>query len=305
MKMMASDEIIKANNELDDFLRSDLRKKPIGRYTLDHGIYANIDEYETCLREERQYETHRKYYDYQYIIDGAEIIEIKALSDDSCKSKYDQAEDILFYGNELAGKRIVLQQGDGLLIDPGELHMPCLQVEHGGSTHVKKVVVKIPISLFHDIKLLVMDVDGTLTDGKIYMGNDGELMKAFDIKDGYGINALLPNNGIIPVIITGRESKIVSNRCKELYIDEYYQGVSDKLSCLQDVVSNKGFDLSNVAYIGDDDNDLGCMYAVKNAGGLVACPANASDRICDIADYISLNNGGEGAVREFIDFLVL
>ena len=78
------------------------------------------------------------------------------------------------------------------------------------------------------IKYLVMDVDGTLTDGKIYMGENGEVMKAFNIKDGYAISYFLPSNGIIPIVITGRKSKIVENRCKELGITEVHQGCIDK-----------------------------------------------------------------------------
>lgn len=88
----------------------------------------------------------------------------------------------------------------------------------------------------HKIKLLFMDVDGTLTDGKIYMGENGEVMKAFDIKDGYGINEILPKLGIIPVIITGRTSKIVENRAKELHITELYQGKHDKLDTMLEVM---------------------------------------------------------------------
>ena len=87
------------------------------------------------------------------------------------------------------------------------------------------------------IKMLVMDVDGTLTDGKIYMGSDGEVFKAFDVKDGYAI-AHLHEVGIIPVIITGRKSKIVENRAKELNIKEVYQGVSDKVEKLKEVAKS-------------------------------------------------------------------
>ena len=78
------------------------------------------------------------------------------------------------------------------------------------------------------IKLLAMDVDGTLTDGRIYMGNNGEEMKSFDVKDGYGIKNLLPSAGIIPVIISGRKSKIVRVRANELGIQYVLQGVNDK-----------------------------------------------------------------------------
>lgn len=151
-----------------------------------------------------------------------------------------------------------------------------------------------------DIKLLIMDVDGTLTDGKIYMGSDGEVFKAFDIKDGYGINELLPQQGIVPVIITGRESRIVENRSKELNIVELYQGKHDKLNTLLSVMKKYDCVTDNVAYIGDDILDVECMKKC----GVVGCPADAICEVKQIADYISPYNGGDGAVRDFIEWLI-
>lgn len=145
-----------------------------------------------------------------------------------------------------------------------------------------------------------MDVDGTLTDGTIYMAPSGELCKAFNIKDGYGIHDILIPFGIIPVIITGRSSNIVLKRCKELGIKEIYQGVSNKIEKLREVTSN----LSCVAYIGDDLNDLPCMSEVKKEGGLVGCPHDAIDKVKAICDFISIYNGGNGAVRDFIEWTV-
>ena len=136
------------------------------------------------------------------------------------------------------------------------------------------------------IKYLVMDVDGTLTDGKIYMGHDGELGKAFHIKDGCGIHDLLIPSGSIPIIMTGRKSAI-------------YQGITDKLAQLSEIAD----ELSAVAYIGDDINDLLCMRAVKEAGGIVGCPQDAAKEVRKIADFISENKGGEGAVRDFIEWI--
>lgn len=151
-----------------------------------------------------------------------------------------------------------------------------------------------------NIKYLVMDVDGTLTDGKIYMGNDGEMMKSFSIKDGYGIHDIAMKAGIIPVIITGRTSKIVLNRCNELGIQEIHQGVSNKIEKLLTITT----DLTSVAYIGDDLNDLSCMLPVKQAGGIVGCPKDAVKEVIDLADFIATHNGGDGAVREFINWIV-
>ena len=109
-----------------------------------------------------------------------------------------------------------------------------------------------------NIKLLIMDVDGTHTDGKVYMSEHGELFKAFDIKDGLGIHNILPASGITPVIITGRRSNILKLRCDEIGIKYLYQGVSDKTGTLDSLLSELALDYSNCAYIGDDINDLSC-----------------------------------------------
>lgn len=146
------------------------------------------------------------------------------------------------------------------------------------------------------IKLLVMDVDGTLTDGKIYMGENGEVMKAFNVKDGYAIAHMLPEMGIIPVIITGRKSRIVENRAKELGITELYQGVGDKLAQLKKVAEKFNVAPEEIAYIGDDLNDLACIEFC----GLTACPADAVEKVKQKVACVCQNNGGEGAVREFI-----
>lgn len=145
-------------------------------------------------------------------------------------------------------------------------------------------------------KLLVMDVDGTLTDGKIYIGADGEIMKAFDAKDGYGIACILPGMGITPVIITGRKSKIVEQRAKELKIAEFHQGVSDKLSKLKEVAEKFNVTFDEIAYIGDDLNDIECMEAC----GLAACPSDAVEEVKEKCGYVCNHAAGNGAIRELI-----
>ena len=142
-----------------------------------------------------------------------------------------------------------------------------------------------------------MDVDGTLTDGKIYMGENGEVMKAFDIKDGYAIAHILPKMEIIPVIITGRTSKIVENRAKELGITELYQDIDNKLGVMLDVIRKYKCTEENVAYIGDDLPDIQCMKKCAMAG----CPADAVQEVKEICQYICNKKAGCGAVREFID----
>ena len=146
------------------------------------------------------------------------------------------------------------------------------------------------------IKMLVMDVDGTLTNGNIYIGESGELMKAFNVKDGYGIVSL-SKKGVIPVIITGRSSKIVENRAKELGITELYQGVSDKLSVLKEIAEKYSINADEIAYIGDDLNDMECMQFC----GRTACPSDAVDEIKRYVDFVCKCAGGSGAVREFCD----
>lgn len=150
-----------------------------------------------------------------------------------------------------------------------------------------------------NIRVLVMDVDGTLTDGKIYMAGTGEMMKAFDIKDGLGIHDILPIYNIIPVIITGRKSEMVKLRCNELGIQHLYQGITDKVGKLSEVLEVLNLDFLNCAYIGDDINDLPCMKKVAITG----CPSDAAGEIRKISDFVSDRPGGNGAVREFIEWL--
>ena len=153
--------------------------------------------------------------------------------------------------------------------------------------------------MIEKIKALVMDVDGTLTDGGLYIGEDGELMKRFHVKDGYAIHDILPQMGIIPIIITGRTSKIVLRRCKELGIIRVVQGSRDKVQDLKRILEIEKISLEETAYIGDDLNDLNCMQIV----GLKGCPQDAVMEIKKIADYITSSNGGNGAVREFIEWI--
>ncbi len=150
------------------------------------------------------------------------------------------------------------------------------------------------------IKLIVMDVDGTLTDGKIYMGVNGEVMKAFDVKDGYAIVNMLPEYGIIPVIITGRHSAIVDNRASELRIKELHQGVQNKLPKLMEVAAKYNVNQADIAYIGDDLTDLPCIELC----GMSACPRDAVDEVKQRVNYVCEHDGGHGAVREFVEYIL-
>lgn len=149
------------------------------------------------------------------------------------------------------------------------------------------------------LKTFIMDVDGTLTDGKIYMGSQGELFKAFDIKDGYGIHEILPAYGVKSVILTGRKSEIVLNRAKELEVDIVFQGIKDKRKAIEKIKRTVGCSGEEIAYIGDDIIDIPAMKEC----GFAACPNDAVQEVKKICQYICKNKGGQGAVREVIDWL--
>lgn len=150
------------------------------------------------------------------------------------------------------------------------------------------------------IKLLVMDVDGTLTNGEITFNDLGVESKNFNVKDGYGIGVIAPKNGIICAIITGRKSNIVKVRCEEIGIKYLYQQVDDKCKCLKELAHSLNVSLNEIAYIGDDLNDLNAMSLC----GLKGCPNDAVQEVKNNVNYISNLNGGQGAVRDFIEFII-
>jgi len=152
---------------------------------------------------------------------------------------------------------------------------------------------------FADIRLLVMDVDGVMTDGKITYTSDGQELKSFNIKDGLGIKRAQAS-GIETAIITGRKSPMVERRARELGIAHLVQGREDKLAALSDLVDQMNLSLDQVAYIGDDLPDLTAIESVK----LGACPADAATEVKSKANWVSTRSGGDGCVRELCDLLV-
>ena len=149
------------------------------------------------------------------------------------------------------------------------------------------------------IKLVLLDVDGTLTDGGIYRGNNGEELKRFNVKDGYAIvNA--QKLGIEFGIITGRKSELVEIRAKELKIKYLYQGISEKTVILEEIIKKDSLSKEEIAYMGDDLNDLLIMKQV----GLSGTPKDAVDEVIQVTDFVSKKNGGSGAVREFIEHIL-
>lgn len=161
-----------------------------------------------------------------------------------------------------------------------------------------------------NIKYLILDVDGTLTDGKIYIGPKGEVFKAFYVRDGYAINTMLRAVNIKAAIITGRESEIVARRAEELHISFVYQGVKDKCQTLLDMLRLESerdgvqHELSECAYIGDDLPDIDCMRMIQKAGGFVACPRDAIREVIEVSDFVSSKDGGNGAVRETVEYIL-
>lgn len=149
------------------------------------------------------------------------------------------------------------------------------------------------------VRLLLMDCDGVLTDGKLYFSEEGEVLKVFHVRDGQGL-ALWHKEGFFSGIISARESKIVKLRAEELGVKFLLQGVKNKVEALERICSQSSFSLEEVAFIGDDVVDLEVIRRV----GFSAAVADAVDEVKNSVDFITKNKGGFGAVRELIDFLL-
>ena len=150
-----------------------------------------------------------------------------------------------------------------------------------------------------DIKFLVLDVDGTLTDGKIYVDDKDNSFKAFNVKDGFALVNWLKLGGEV-AILTGKKSNIVERRAKELGIKYIIQGSKNKKQDLKNLLNKLNITFENVAYMGDDLNDLGVMKSV----GFSACPKDSVQEVLEITNFISSKNGGDGAVREFLEHIM-
>jgi 3-deoxy-D-manno-octulosonate 8-phosphate phosphatase (KDO 8-P phosphatase) len=149
------------------------------------------------------------------------------------------------------------------------------------------------------IKLLLLDVDGVLTDGRLYYGNSGEELKAFDIQDGLGIK-LLQRGGIKVGIITGRTSSLLKRRAQELDIQPLIQGREDKLTALNELLEDMDITLEEIAFVGDDLPDLAVLRRV----GLGITPANGNHILASQALWQTKKSGGNGAVREVAELIL-
>jgi len=159
---------------------------------------------------------------------------------------------------------------------------------------------KNQLSSLKRIRLFATDVDGVLTDAGMYYSESGEEMKKFNTRDGMGIK-LLQRAGIITAIVTQERTKLVAWRGEKLTIPEVHQGVMDKLSLVRDMAERHGLSLEEVSYIGDDVNDVATLEVV----GFSATPADGMPQAAAVVDYVCAKKGGEGAVREIIEMILV
>jgi YrbI family 3-deoxy-D-manno-octulosonate 8-phosphate phosphatase len=155
------------------------------------------------------------------------------------------------------------------------------------------------VSRLKRIRLFATDVDGVLTDAGMYYSESGDELKKFNTRDGMGIK-LLQRAGIITAIVTQERTKLVARRGEKLTIPEVHQGVFDKLSLVREMAERHGLSMEEVAYIGDDVNDVATLEAV----GFSATPADGMPQAAAVAHYVCAKKGGEGAVREIIEMIL-
>ncbi len=150
-----------------------------------------------------------------------------------------------------------------------------------------------------DIRMLLTDVDGVLTDAGMYYGESGEELKKFNTRDGMAFK-MLRERGLKIGIITGEDTEIVARRARKLGVDHLYQGILDKLPVVNGICAQEGIELSQVAYVGDDIGDLTALSAV----GFAACPSTAEPAVKRVAHYLCERGGGEGCVREVAELIL-
>lgn len=157
-----------------------------------------------------------------------------------------------------------------------------------------KVIARIRL-----IRLLILDVDGVMTDGRIIMDYAGREIKNFDVKDGHGIKVLM-RYGIDVVLVTGRRSVVVEHRARDLGISEVHQGVTNKLEIADTILRNRSLNYEHIAFVGDDIVDISLLRRV----GFSAAVADAAEDVKKCADYFTIKKGGRGAVREVCEVIL-
>jgi 3-deoxy-D-manno-octulosonate 8-phosphate phosphatase (KDO 8-P phosphatase) len=159
---------------------------------------------------------------------------------------------------------------------------------------------KPPRELLHRIRLVVLDVDGTLTDGRLFYGKEGEALKAFDVRDGHGLRLLQLHGGIHVAALTGRRADLVQQRCRELSIDPVVGSSRAKGPALQQICEQVGIPLAATAYMGDDVNDLPAL----RLAALSCAPADAAPEVLREVRWVAPHGAGRGAVRDLCEMLL-
>lgn len=207
--------------------------------------------------------------------------------------------------DSIIGKEVVEAEGGGVIR---------ISVVEGAATTniVQKIIDRYAVQKVNErgnmaeidkkakeIRLLLLDVDGVMTDGRIVITDAGDEEKAFDVKDGHGLKMLM-RNGVAVALLTGRESKVVLHRARDLGIDMVYQGAKDKLPVFEGILREKGFKGEEVCYVGDDLVDIPVMKRV----GLSVSVVDACKELKECVDFVTERPGGRGAVREVCEFIL-
>jgi 3-deoxy-D-manno-octulosonate 8-phosphate phosphatase (KDO 8-P phosphatase) len=154
--------------------------------------------------------------------------------------------------------------------------------------------------LLRSIRLVVLDVDGTMTDGRLYYGKDGEAFKAFDVRDGHGLRLLNLYGGVKLAVLTGRRADLVQQRCRELSIDHVVGSSRAKGAAIERIAADLGVPLGETAFMGDDVNDLPALRKVA----LSCAPQDAAREVLREVRWVSRRRAGRGAVRELCEMLL-
>ncbi len=149
------------------------------------------------------------------------------------------------------------------------------------------------------VRVLILDVDGVLTDGGIIIDDSGQETKRFDVRDGHGLKMLM-RYAVEVIFLTGRNSRVVDHRAKDIGVSEVYQGVRNKREVFEKIIKEKNILPAQVAFVGDDVVDVSVLRRV----GFSATVADAADDVKDIVDYVAKKNGGRGAVREICELVL-
>jgi 3-deoxy-D-manno-octulosonate 8-phosphate phosphatase (KDO 8-P phosphatase) len=159
---------------------------------------------------------------------------------------------------------------------------------------------KPPRALLQSIRLVVLDVDGTMTDGRLYYGAAGEAFKAFDVRDGHGLRLLSMYGGVKLAVLTGRRADLVEQRCRELSIDRVVGGSRAKGLAIEQIAADLGVPLAATAFMGDDVNDLPALRKVAFS----CAPKDAATEVVREVRWVSSRPAGRGAVRELCELLL-